>query len=51
MNVIEKGGQVDAIYTDISKAFDTISHAVLICKLELMGVNNLVLKLLSLYIY
>ncbi|CAI6352586.1 unnamed protein product [Macrosiphum euphorbiae] len=50
MDVIEKGGQVDAIYTDISKAFDTINHAVLIRKLELMGVNNLMLKWFSSYI-
>ena len=50
MDTIEKGGQVDAIYTDISKAFDTINHAVLIRKSELMGVDNIMLKWLSSYI-
>lgn len=32
MDAIEKGYQVDAIYTDISKVFDAINHAVLIYK-------------------
>lgn len=50
MDAIEKGSQVDAIYTDINKAFDTISHAVLIHKLELMDVNNPVLKWFSTYL-
>jgi len=50
MDIIEKGGQVDAIYTDISKAFDTINHSVLIRKLELIGVNSPMLNWLSSYI-
>lgn len=39
INAVESGDQVDAIYTDISKAFDSVNHAVLTRKFELMGVN------------
>lgn len=41
MDAVEKENQVDAVYlyTDISKAFDTINHSVLIRKLTLMGVE------------
>jgi len=49
MDAVNKGNQVDAIFTDISKAFDTVNHAILIRKLELMGVNNM-LKWFSPYI-
>jgi len=31
---LEKGGQIDAIYTDFEKAFDKVSHQRLISKLH-----------------
>ena len=36
---MERGSQVDALYMDFSKAFDTICHRNLIHKLETYGVD------------
>lgn len=38
VNVIESGKQLDVIYTDFSKAFDRVSHSVLISKLTELGI-------------
>ena len=35
--MIEAGNQVDCIYTDFSKAFDRMNHAVLFHKLDVLG--------------
>jgi uncharacterized protein (UPF0335 family) len=37
---LDAGNQVDIIYTDFSKAFDTVSHTRLLHKLALMGVGG-----------
>ena len=37
---LEKGGQVDAIYTDFEKAFDKVPHRRLISKLKSYGVST-----------
>jgi hypothetical protein len=50
IDAVEKGDQVDAIYTDISKTFDTVNHAILIRKLELMGVRGKILNWFNSYI-
>lgn len=35
-----KGGQVDAVYTDFSKAFDRVNHGLLCQKLEAYGIHG-----------
>ena len=37
---LDKGKQVDVIYTDFSKAFDTLSHFKLMQKLQLLGISG-----------
>ena len=50
-NVLDKGGIVGALLTDISKAFDCIQHDLLIAKLHAYGFNIKSLKLLNHYLY
>lgn len=42
--------QVDAIYTDIKKAFDTVDNNILINKLKLMEVNSPILSWFKSYL-
>ena len=46
---IDKGGQSGVLLTDLSKAFDCISHDLLIAKLEAYGVCHNSLKLIDNY--
>ena len=41
---VDEGEQVDTIYLDIRKAFDSISHRRLLQKLEAYGIEGEVLK-------
>lgn len=41
---IANGGQVDTIFTDFSKAFDQVSHNLLLQDLENFGVNGAILQ-------
>lgn len=50
-NVINEQGQVDVVYTDFSKAFDTIDHRILCCKLEQYGFSSSLVALLRSYLY
>lgn len=47
---MDKGGQVDAVYTDYSKCFDRIDHDILISKLNDIGVHGDLLRWLESYI-
>lgn len=48
---MSKGTQVDALYTDFSKAFDKVDHALLIHKLSSLGLNRVLLNWLSSYLH
>jgi hypothetical protein len=49
-SVLDKGGQMDVIYMDFTKAFDTVSHAVLLEKLNKIGFNMNLIKLMKSYL-
>jgi len=46
----ELGNQVDVIYTDFSKAFDSIDHNALFCILDRLGVGEPLLSWFSSYL-
>ena len=48
--ILDNQGQVDVIYTDFSKAFDSIDHRCLINKLDHHGLSNDFLALLRSYL-
>ena len=50
LNWMEKGYQVDAIYTDYSKAFDKVSHKLLITRFAEIGMGCNLLKWLTSYL-
>lgn len=50
LNSFESKNQVDAIYTDFSKAFDSVDHSTLIHKLKLYGLHSTLLDWLSSYL-
>ena len=50
MSKIEKGNQIDVIYTDIRKAFDRLIHSVLIGKLRRFGVHSSILVWIQSYL-
>ena len=50
VNSMESGIQTDVIYTDFSKAFDSVNHSVLIAKLKIYGITDQLLTWLSSYL-
>ena len=49
-NVLEKGEHICALFIDLSKAFDTISHDFLLAKLRAYGLSNNTLNLKCRYL-
>jgi len=47
---IEKGGQVDVVFTDFKKAFDTVGHGLLINELDTLGIRDPLLSWLCSYL-
>lgn len=47
---MDKGNQVDVIYTDYSKAFDRINHKILLIKLQGVGIRGDLLRWFASYI-
>lgn len=47
---MEKGHQIDAVYTDFSKAFDRVNHSILISKLRKLGIAGPMLSWLTSYL-
>lgn len=47
LNSFERGCQVDTVYTDFSKAFDSVNHNVLIHKLKCFGFHSSMLRWIS----
>ncbi|XP_063922065.1 uncharacterized protein LOC135136626 [Zophobas morio] len=47
---LDRRGQIDVIYTDFSRAFDAISHNILLVKLHRFVCSDTLLKLLSSYL-
>jgi hypothetical protein len=50
-NQVDNGNKCLAIFLDLKKAFDTVSHSTLIHKLETMGIREKSLDLLSDYLH
>lgn len=49
-STLSDGLQIDAIYTDFSKAFDKVNHAVLLNKLNKIGIHSSLLNWISSYL-
>ena len=47
---LDKGEYVSALFMDLSKAFDTINHGLLIAKLKAYGLSKEALKLTKSYL-
>jgi len=43
-NLLENGGQIDVIYTDLEKAFDKVPHQRLLSKLHSYGINSVLIS-------
>lgn len=48
---VDKGMQIDAIYTDFSSAFDKVNHSLLVNKLEKFGLGGVLLDWIKSYLH
>lgn len=49
-NTLDNHSQVDVIYTDLSKAFDSLDHSILLDRLECFGVSSSLFNLIKSYL-
>lgn len=49
-DVIDRGSQLDVIYTDFSKAFDRVDHRVILHKLKFFGIDGALLSWVGSYL-
>lgn len=49
-NCLDDGTEVHSIYTDFSKAFDTVDHSILIHKLSILGISDTMLNWFNSYL-
>ena len=47
---LDNSRQVDVLYLDFSKAFDSVDHAILLQKLQLLGINGSLLRWFKSYL-
>lgn len=47
---LDRGSQVDVVYTDFSKAFDRLDHGILLCKLDGFGLTSPYINLFRSYL-
>lgn len=50
IGIIEKDNQLDTVYMDVRKAFDTVRHDMLLCKLKELGVHSSLLNWIRCYL-
>ncbi|CAH2095709.1 unnamed protein product [Euphydryas editha] len=50
LKAMEKGGQVDVVYTDFEKAFDRVDHVILLQKLHNLGIHGDLLRWVQSYL-
>lgn len=48
--ILDKGGQVDVVYLDLSKAFDSVHHGILLSKLHSWGFTNSLVSFFESYL-
>ena len=48
--ILDAKSQVDLVILDFSKAFDTVPHQRLLCKLKNIGINNSLLKWIKIFL-
>ena len=48
---LDNKGQLDVIYTDLSKALDKVDHQILLNKLSMFGLSNCTLNLFISYLF
>lgn len=51
LNALECGSQVEAVFTDFSKAFDKLSHSILLSKLQQLGFHSNFLQWIKSYLF
>jgi len=50
IRIVEKGAQLDVIYTDVRKAFDRVRHRALLRKLKELGIHSSLLHWIQTYL-